>query len=119
VLVNELVGVYAQPDYWDGRANFYEMKSYLAFPPPPEVGLQLKLFQLAFPGVAAHLASFDRHHLPVRSQIDRLPTLTENEVKELLALALRVGLEHGVTKVLEYVDVPIIRYRLEVDRSVP
>ena len=49
VVINGLVGVYAQPDYWDGRSRFFEMKSYRAIPPPPDVALQIRLFQLAFP----------------------------------------------------------------------
>ena len=64
ILINGRVGVYAQPDYWDGRRRIFEMKSYHANPPPPDVKLQIELFQCAFPGFRAFLAWFDRHAVP-------------------------------------------------------
>jgi hypothetical protein len=114
VLINERVGVYAQPDYWDGRDRFYEMKSYLARPIPPDVRLQLQLFQCAFPGFRAFLASFDRHAAPVTATIDVVPPIEPAEREAVLKAAYRVGLEKGTDKVLEYVDSPTFRYSVEV-----
>ena len=64
VLIDELVGVYTQPDYWDRKSRFYEMKSYRAVPPPPDVGLQLRLFQLGFAGFEGFLLCVNRHATP-------------------------------------------------------
>jgi hypothetical protein len=110
VLIDERAGVYAQPDYWDGRDRFYEMKSYYASPIPPDVALQLRLFLLAFPNFRGTLACFDRHHLPVKSTLVELAPLTNQETLEVLSLARRVCEEMGKDKVLEYVDTPIVRY---------
>ena len=110
ILINERVGVYAQPDYWNGRDRFYEMKSYLARPTPPDVELQLRLFQCAFPGFRAFLACFDRHATPVVAVVEEIPPLEPGVADEVLKLAYRTGLEQGIEKVLEYVDNPIVRY---------
>ena len=110
VLINEEVGVYAQPDYWNGHDRFYEMKSYRARPIPPDVELQLRLFQLAFPGFRAVLACFDRHAHPVTTDIEEAPALTPDVQEGTLKLAHRAGREKGVEKVLDYVDNPIVRY---------
>jgi len=110
VLINEEVGIYAQPDYWNGRDRFYEMKSYRACPPPPDVELQVRLFQLAFPGFRAFLACFDRHVVPVTTDIEEALPLTPEIQEAVLKLAHRTGREKGVEKVLEYIDNPIVRY---------
>lgn len=112
ILVNERVGVYAQPDYWDGRDRFYEMKSYHADPMPPDIRLQVELFQLAFPGFHAFVAWFDRHATPVTTTIEGVPPLAAATTAEVVALAYRTGLESGVEKVLEYIDSPIVRYSI-------
>jgi hypothetical protein len=112
ILINERVGVYAQPDYWDGRDRFYEMKSYYANPTPPDVRLQLQLFQCAFPGFRAFLACFDRHATPVSTTIESVPPLEPPAAEEVLKLAYRTGLERGTEKVLEYIDNPIVRYSI-------
>jgi hypothetical protein len=117
ILINEEVGVYAQPDYWDGRSRFYEMKSYNALPPRPDVALQLHLFQLAFPGFRAFLACFDRHTRPVVSTLTELPPLDRPTTEATLALAYRAGRSKGQPKVLEYIDTPIIRYAIPIDGS--
>jgi len=110
ILINEQVGVYAQPDYWNGQDRFYEMKSYHADPIPPDVRLQLRLFQCAFPGFQAFLACFDRHANPVTTTVELVPPIDLAATSEVLSLAYRTGLEKGVEKVLEYVDSPTIRY---------
>jgi hypothetical protein len=110
ILINERVGVYAQPDYWNGRDRFYEMKSYLARPPPPDVELQLRLFQCAFPKFQGFLACFDRHATPVTTVIEGVPPLDPSVADGVLKLAYRTGLELGTEKVLEYVDNPVVRY---------
>jgi hypothetical protein len=110
VLIGEQVGVYAQPDFWDGRARFYEMKSYRAVPPPPDVALQLRLFQLAFPRFEAVLVCFDRHVTPVATTTDIAPPLDEASTEATLRLAWETALELGTEKVLEYLDVPTVRY---------
>ena len=112
VLIDERVGVYAQPDFWDGRDRFYEMKSYYSHPPPPDVILQVQLFQCAFPGFRAYLACFDRHSLPTVPHIERLPDLDAETRERVLGLAYRTGLEKGSEKVLEYIDSPTVRYSL-------
>jgi hypothetical protein len=112
ILVNEQVGVYAQPDYWNGKDRFYEMKSYHATPMPPDVRLQLSMFQLAFPKFHAFLACFNRHSLPVETTIEEIPALEPAEVETLLRLALSTGLELGREKVLEYMDSPTVRYTI-------
>jgi len=65
ILIEGRVGIYAQPDYWDGRERVYEMKSYHADPMPPDIRLQVQLFQCAFPNFRTFLAWFDRHANPV------------------------------------------------------
>jgi len=110
ILINGRVGIYAQPDYWDGRERIYEMKSYHASPMPPDVRLQLHLFQLAFPKFRAFLACFDRHATPVATSIEEIPALELAAAEEVLRLALRVALEQGTEKVLEYVHHPTVRY---------
>jgi hypothetical protein len=110
ILIGEQVGVYAQPDFWDGRARFYEMKSYRAVPPPPDIALQLRLFQLAFPRFEAVLVCFDRHVRPVETLMAPAPPLDEATTEATLRLAWETGLELGTEKVLEYLDAPTIRY---------
>jgi hypothetical protein len=110
ILIDGEVGVYAQPDYWDPRGRFYEMKSYRAVPPPPDVALQMEFFQLAFPGFEPFLLCIDRHSTPVSTTLTRVAALTPGRREELLALAYRLGKEAGETKVLEYVDNPIVRH---------
>jgi hypothetical protein len=112
ILINEEVGVYAQPDYWNGRDRFYEMKSYHADPMPPDVRLQLQLFQCAFPGFQAFLACFDRHATPITTFIELVPPMDVTTTHEVLMVAYRTGLEKGAEKVLEYVDSPTIRYSI-------
>lgn len=110
ILIGGEVGVYAQPDYWDGARRFFEMKSYLAIPPPPDVALQMRLFQLAFPGLESILICLDRHARPVSTHTLRLPAPTEAETVEALRLADRLGREHGQPKVLEYLEGPFVSY---------
>jgi hypothetical protein len=112
ILINERVGIYAQPDYWNGRDRFYEMKSYLARPTPPDVELQLRLFQCAFPKFRAYLACFDRHATPVTTVIEEVPLLPSEAAEGVLKLAYRTGLDLGTEKVLEYVDNPVVRYTI-------
>jgi hypothetical protein len=116
IVIDEAVGIYAQPDYWDGKSRFYEMKSYRAFPPHPDVALQLKMFQLAFPGFGAYLLSIDRRATPVTTLLSPIPPLTVEESSEVLRSALRWALERGIEKVLEYVDSPIVRYSTSTAR---
>lgn len=112
VLVAERAGYFAQPDFWDRRTRFFEMKSYRAIPPPPEILLQLQLFQLAFPGATGTLVCFDRHATPVSTSSWEVPRLGDREASALLAFAHAKAIESGEEKVLEYVDHPIVRYAL-------
>lgn len=110
ILINRSVGVYAQPDFWDGKRKIFEMKSYRALPPPADVELQLQLFQLGFPGLEEVLVCLDRHSDPVDVASATLPAISEATARGVLARALEVGAELGQKKVLEYVDSPIIHY---------
>jgi len=110
IVIDEQAGVYAQPDYWDGRDRFYEMKSYHVDPIPPDVGLQLTLFQLAFPGFRAILAEIDRHAEPARVLLRPISPVEEAERNRVLRLARGVALFQGQERVLEYVDSPVVRY---------
>jgi hypothetical protein len=112
ILIDGAVGVYAQPDFWNGRDRIYEMKSYHATPVPPDIRLQVQLFQCAFPGFRTFLAWFDRHSSPVTTTIDEVPPLDRTEGESALRLAFRQGVERGVEKVLEHMDVPTVRYSL-------
>jgi hypothetical protein len=112
ILVNGQFGIYAQPDYWDGKERFFEMKTYHADPIPPDVMLQLRLFQLAFPRFRAFLSEFDRHSTPVSHQVREIPPPDEGEVSRVFRLAVGVALASGQSKVLEYVENPIVRYSL-------
>ncbi|MFI5418745.1 MAG: hypothetical protein ACHQ2Y_07630 [Candidatus Lutacidiplasmatales archaeon] len=112
IVINGRVGVYAQPDYWDGRERFYEMKSYHASPMPPEVRLQVQLFQLAFPKFRAFLAWFDRHASPVTTTIEEVAPLDAPTTGSVLESAYRVAGEKGIEKVVEYIDSPMVRYTL-------
>lgn len=118
ILINGRVGIYAQPDFWDSRDRFYEMKSYHASPIPPDVWLQLRLFQCAFPRFRAFLACFDRHSAPVTTTIEEIPTLDPTAAEEVLRVAFRTALEKGTDKVLEYVDNPIVRYSVSEEPTV-
>ncbi len=100
--VGEDVGVYAQPDFWDGRARFFEMKSYRAIPPPPDVLLQVRLFQLAFPRFESVLVCLDRHASPPELSRATVPPATAEEAATTLRLAARLAREFGVPKVREY-----------------
>jgi hypothetical protein len=110
VLIDGAVGVYAQPDYWDGRRRFFEMKSYRAIPPPPDVALQLRLFQLAFPGFEAVLVCLDRHARPVEVTTSVVPAPSHEEATSTLKLGYDLGREFGQEKVLEYVEGPFVHY---------
>ena len=114
ILIDGRVGVYAQPDYWDGVGRFFEMKSYLAIPPPPDVALQLRLFQLAFPRFEAHLVCIDRHQTPVKTTSLVLPPPTEAESRSALRTAFEIGSQAGQPKVLEYMEGPFVRYDLPI-----
>jgi hypothetical protein len=111
-LIDGKVGVYAQPDFWDGRRRVFELKSYRAVPPPPDVALQLRLFQLAFPGLEMVLVCLDRHVLPVETTSLVVPPPTPAETDEALRLAFDVGCQLGQEKVLEYVEGPFVQYTL-------
>lgn len=111
IVIDGVAGIYCQPDYWDGAGAFYEMKSYLAVPPPPDVALQVGLFQLAFPNFAAHLACFDRHADPVTTTIAPVAPLEEGRRVEILETAYRVATSSGAEKVFEYLDAPMVHYR--------
>ena len=115
ILIDGEVGVYAQPDYWDGRARFFEMKSYLALPPPPDVALQLRLFQLAFPRFEAVLVCLDRHHLPVTSTSAVISPLTQEAAETTLRGAKDLGRQFGQEKVLEYMEGPFVHYSVPAE----
>lgn len=112
ILINEEVGVYAQPDFWDGSRRFYEMKSYRPVPVPPDVALQLRFFQLAFPGFEAVLIGFDRRADPVSTATLVVPAPTAAEGEAALVAALRIGRASGTPKVLEYIAEPVTAYRV-------
>ena len=110
ILLNSRAGVYAQPDFWDRRSCIYELKSYRVDRLRPEIALQLRLFQLAFPGFLQSLVCIDRHSTPVRTTIDEVPPPTPAERDDALRLALKVALETGTERVFEYIDNPMERY---------
>jgi hypothetical protein len=110
IVIDERVGIYAQPDYWDGRDRFYEMKSYHSDPIFPDVVLQLQLFQLAFAGFQATLVEIDRHSEPTRAELRAIPPVSEGDRDRVLRLARDVALTQGQERVLEYVDSPVVRY---------
>ena len=110
ILIDNRVGVYTQPDYWDRKTHFYEMKSYRAIPPPPDVALQLRLFQLGFAGLEAFLICVNRHSTPPEVIVTNIPPLTLLQSQETLRSALQLGLDSGHEKVLEYIDSPLVRY---------
>ena len=112
ILIDETAGIYTQPDYWDGGQRFFEMKSYRAIPPRPDVALQLELFQLGFPECRGELVCFDRHARPVTVSRWPVPPVAEERRRELLGKCRDLALEHGETKVLEYVDSRAVRYSL-------
>jgi hypothetical protein len=110
ILIGGRSGIYAQPDYWDGVRRFYEMKSYRALPMPPDVALQLRLFQLAFPRLEAVVYCIDRHARPVASSAAVVPPPTSAESAEALRRADDLAREFGERKVLEYVEGPFVAY---------
>jgi hypothetical protein len=112
ILIQNEVGVYAQPDFWDGKGRFFEMKTYRAIPPPPDVELQLRIFQLAYPRFESVLVCFNRHTQPVEAASLRIPAPSEAEASRVLRLAYEVGRRHGEEKVLEYLDEPTLHYPL-------
>lgn len=112
MLIGQTVGVYAQPDYWDGRGRFFEFKTFRAVPPPPDVALQVRLFQLAFPKFESVLFCIDRHAVPVQVLSATIPPPTPRETAAALRLAYDTGLELGQEKVLEYVEGPFVYYEI-------
>lgn len=112
ILINQQVGIYAQPDYWDAQGRIYEMKSYHASPIPPDINLQVQLFQCAFPGFRTFLAWFDRHATPVTTTIEEVPALAPAVAEQVLRVAYRTGVANGIEKVLEYIDSPLVPYSL-------
>ncbi len=112
ILIGEAYGIYAQPDYWNGRDRFYEMKSYRAIPPRPEVALQVRLFHLAFPGFSGELVAIDRHARPVTVTTATIAAPNPEETAVALREAARVAAASGEERVLEYIDVPVVRYPL-------
>jgi len=112
ILIGGSVGVYAQPDYWDGRGRFFEMKSYRAIPLAPDVALQVRLFQLAFPTCEAVLVCLDRHARPVETSSAVVPRPSEEEAASTLRLAYDLGSRLGQEKVLEYLEGPFVHYHL-------
>jgi hypothetical protein len=117
ILIEGRVGVYAQPDYWDGRGRFFEMKSFNAIPPPPEVALQMRLFQLAFPKFESVLICIDRHARPVTTTSAVIPPPAPEEVRTALRLAYEFGSRFGQSKVLEYMEGTFVRYALPGDTT--
>ena len=109
LLIDGVAGVYAQPDFWNGRDRIYELKSYRASPPRPDVQLQLDLFQLAFPGFDELLVSLDRHAVPPTLELVRVPPLGSVRAGELLRTARDLALRDGQEKVVDYIDCPIVR----------
>ncbi len=110
VLIDGVVGIYAQPDYWNGRDRFYEMKSFHADTIAPEVLLQIRIFQLAFPNFDSILAEFDRHADPVRTLLRTVPVPDMEGRRMLLGKAREIGAASGQQKVLEYIENPVVRY---------
>ena len=110
IVIGGEVAVYAQPDYWDGRARFFEMKSYRAIPPPPDVALQVRLFQLAFPKFEAVLVCIDRHARPVTTSTATVPSPSPEETAAALRAAYDLGRQYGQEKVLEYLEGPFVHY---------
>lgn len=110
ILIGEEVGIYAQPDFWDARSRFYEMKSYRAVPHPPDVELQLQLFRLAYPKFQGYLACFERRSLPVETTLEELPPLPDEVAAAVLERAYVLGREHGTPKVAQYLDASTVRY---------
>ena len=104
------VAVYAQPDYWDGRARFFEMKSYRAIPLPPDVLFQVRLFQHAFPQFEAVLVCIDRHARPVTTTMATVPPPTPEESEASLRVAYDLGRQFGQEKVFEYMEGPFVHY---------
>lgn len=112
VVIGGEVAVYAQPDYWDGRTRFFEMKSYRAIPLPPDVALQVRLFQLAFPKFEAVLVCIDRHSSPVTTSSVVVPPPTPEESAGTLRAAWDLGRQYGQEKVFEYMEGPFVHYPL-------
>ena len=112
ILIDRSVAVYAQPDYWDGKERIFEMKSYRAIPPPPDVALQLRLFQLAFPGFETVLLCLNRHVVPVETVSLIVPPPSTPEAYEALRAAYDVGREFGEEKILAYMEGPFVHYTL-------
>ena len=110
VVIGGEVAVYAQPDYWDGRSRFFEMKSYRAIPPPPDVLLQIRLFQLAYPKFEAVLVCIDRHARPVTTSAAALAPPSPEESAVVLRTAYDLGRQHGQEKVFEYMEGPFVHY---------
>lgn len=117
ILIDRTVGVYAQPDYWDGRRRFFEMKSYRAIPPREDVALQLLLFQLAFPRFEAVLVCLDRHSQPVEVTSTTLPPPTEEQSLSALRTAYDLGRDFGEEKVFEFMEGPFVHYDLPPPRG--
>ncbi|MGI0151159.1 MAG: hypothetical protein ACREC5_04390 [Thermoplasmata archaeon] len=112
IVIDGRVGVYVQPDYWNGRARIFEMKSYPAIPPREEVALQLRLFQIGFPGFEAMLVCINRHSVPVSTTSAVIPPPTPEAVVSTLRTAFDLGMEFGMEKVLEYMPGPFVHYPL-------
>jgi hypothetical protein len=93
VVIDDLVGVYVQPDFYDGE-TIYEVKTF-----DPRgvnyVKYQVKLFQLGYPGSKAILIGFDKAtNKPIILTIDPINDVDKNELmKQALAFGLINGAE--------------------------
>ncbi len=110
ILIDGAVGVYAQPDYWNGKDRIYEMKSFHADPVPPDILLQIRIFQLAFPNLQAILAEFDRHMDLIVPSFRPISPLESDERRWILREAREIATATGQPKVLEYIENPVVRY---------
>ncbi|HKV89895.1 MAG TPA: hypothetical protein VJQ43_01720, partial [Thermoplasmata archaeon] len=81
-------------------------------PPRPDVALQLRYFQLAFPQFHTVLICFDRHRAPIEWTSTTIPPPTDAEAAEALRLGHDLGLAYGQEKVLEYLDGQAVSYAL-------
>jgi len=112
IRINDEVGMYAQPDFWDPRGTFYEMKSYRPVPVPADVATQLRCFQLAYPNARGILIGFDRRARPVGTTAVAVEPTPPAEREHLLRRILDIGREVGLPKVEEYLAPPSAQYRI-------
>lgn len=96
IIINDEAGIYAQPDFVDYYNEImYEMKSFSLKPVPKYVKMQVKIFQLAYPGFESKLIAFPRDDGYIKVQKITVKEQAERTKKILLKKLYKFVIDNG------------------------